>query len=72
MPDRPDPLICRLIEKLKDDDPRTRCNAAGALRLHGSRAVDAIPALAELAADEHSVVRHEVRRALDRLRTAAA
>ena len=72
MPLQPDLLIGKLIEKLHDRDPRNRRNAAGALRLHGSRAVSAIPALADLLADEDPRVRHEAERALDRLRPLAA
>ena len=67
-----DSLIRKLIEKLHDADPMTRRNAAGALRLHGSRAVDAIPDLSEMLTDEDSRVRYEVERALDQLRTVAA
>lgn len=69
---RPDLLIEKLIEKLAAQDPRTRRNAAGALRLHGARAVGAIPALAALLRDEDPRVRHEAERALDCLRTVAA
>lgn len=72
MSERPDPLIWKLIEKLKDRDPAIRRNAAGALRLHGTRAAAAIPALAELLTDEDPRVRGEAERALDRLRTVAA
>ena len=67
-----DLLIDKLIEKLHDKDPRTRRNAAGALRLHGARAVEAIPTLAELLADADPRVRDEAERALDRLRLLAA
>ena len=62
-----DLLITKLIERLSYDDPLTRRNAAGALRLHGDRAVAAIPALEKLRNDENKGVRQEVRRALDRL-----
>jgi HEAT repeat protein len=72
MPAQPDPLIWKLIEKLKDQDPVTRRNAAGALRLHGSRAAAAIPALTPLLEDEDPRVRSEAERALDRLRIVAA
>jgi HEAT repeat protein len=72
MPQQPDLLIRKLMEKLHDRDPRTRRNAAGALRLHGVRAVDAIPALAALLADEDVRVRAEAERALDHLRMAVA
>ncbi len=69
---RPDRLIQKLIEKLNDRDPITRRNAAGALRLHGSRAVDALPALAALLIDDDPRVRCEAERAVDRLRAAVA
>ena len=69
---QPDRLIRKLIDKLADQDPITRRNAAGALRLHGSRAVAAIPALVRLLDDEDPRVREEAERALTRLRTAAA
>jgi HEAT repeat protein len=72
MSPKPDLLICKLIEKLRDRDPRTRRNAAGALRLHGVRAVAAIPALAILLEDEDCRVRNEAERALDELRIVAA
>ena len=72
MSQQPDRLIRKLIDKLSDQDPLTRRNAAGALRLHGSRAVAAIPALVRLLDDEDSRVREEAERALTRLRTAAA
>ena len=72
MSPQPDLLICKLIEKLADCDPRTRRNAAGALRLHGARSVSAVPALARLLADEDSRVRMEAERALDQLRMDAA
>lgn len=72
MPTTQDLLIEKLIEKLRDRDPRVRRNAAGALRLHGSRAVGAIPALAALLDDADSRVRCEAERALDRLRSLAA
>jgi HEAT repeat protein len=68
----PDLLIRKLIEKLADGDPRIRRNAAGALRLHGPRAVPAIPALAALLTDEDPRVRCEAERALDHLRLQAA
>jgi len=60
-------LIQKLIERLDYDDPITRRNAAGALRLHGMRAAPAIPALTRLLDDENKQVRLEARRALDRL-----
>jgi len=64
-----DRLIRSLIDKLGDHDPVARRNAAGALRLHGARAVAAIPALTALLDDEDFRVRDEVQRALDRLKT---
>jgi len=72
MPSAGDRLIAKLIEKLADRDPRTRRNAAGALRLHGARAIDAVPALLLLLEDDDSRVRVEAERALDRLRSVAA
>ena len=67
-----DPLIARLIQRLADADAITRRNAAGALRLHGERAVEAIPELMRLLEDEDCTVRAEARRALDRLHRAVA
>ena len=67
-----DPLIRKLIEKLSDPDPTTRRNAAGALRLHGARALTATKALTALLADADPRVRQEAERALDQLRIAAA
>jgi HEAT repeat protein len=72
MPVTTDPLISKLIGRLKDEDPRTRRNAAGALRLHGARAAAAIPALHTLLEDEDPGVREEAQRALARLRSVAA
>ena len=72
MSERPDPLIRKLIARLKDEDPLTRRNAAGALRFHGPRAMAAIPALSKLLTDDDPRVRSEARRALQRLRVAAA
>jgi HEAT repeat protein len=69
---QPDLLILKLIEKLDDSDPLIRRNAAGALRLQGSRAVAAIPALSALLSDQDSRVRNEAERALDHLRLSAA
>lgn len=72
MSDRVDPLIQKLIDLLDDEDPRTRRNAAGALRLHGRRALAAVPALEPLLSDRDPAVRGEAERALARLRTPAA
>lgn len=72
MSHQPDRLIQKLIEKLDDRDPITRRNAAGALRLHGPRAIAAIPALAGLLGDIDPRVREEAERALIRLRASAA
>jgi len=65
-------LIQKLVARLSDEDPLTRRNAAAALRLHGRRAMAAIPELARLLADEDPAVQAEAQRALDRLRTVAA
>ena len=70
--EQPDLLILKLVEKLGDADPITRRNAAGALRLQGSRAVGAIPALSSLLEDQDGRVRREAERAIDHLRLAAA
>ena len=67
-----DPLIAKLMERLEDEDPVTRRNAAGALRLHGERAAHAIPVIVRLLDDADPLVRQEAARALDRLRSAAA
>jgi len=67
-----DSLIAKLVCQLHDDDPVARRNAAGALRLHGERAVCTISELNELLADEDAKVRAEAQKALDRLRQAAA
>jgi len=69
---QPDPLIQKLIARLSDEDPVTRRNAAGALRLHGGRATAAIPELVRLLSDTDPAVQAEAQRALSRLRTAAA
>ncbi len=66
MPTTQDLLIEKLIEKLQDQDPRVRRNAAGALRLHGSRAVGAIPALAALLDDADPRVRCEAEYFIER------
>lgn len=67
-----DPLIQRLIDKLNDDDPIVRRNAAGALRLHGARALAAVPELRRLLADRDLRVRNEAQHALERLERTAA
>jgi HEAT repeat protein len=69
---QPDLLILKLIEKLNDDDPITRRNAAGALRLQGAKALIAIPAISALLTDQDPRVRGEAERAIDHLRLAAA
>lgn len=69
---QPDLLILKLIEKLDDADPLIRRNAAGALRLQGLRAMEAIPALSILLNDQDPRVRNEAERALDHLRLSAA
>jgi len=69
---KPDLLILKLIEKLSDSDPLIRRNAAGALRLQGSRAVAAIEALGTLLSDQDVRVRNEAERAIDHLRLVAA
>ena len=48
---QPDLLIRKLIEKLRDSDRRTRRNAAGALGMQGTRALEAIPVLSALLSD---------------------
>ena len=72
MVDQPDPLIDKLVQRLHNADPVVRQNAAGALRLHGERAVDAIPDLSGLLSDENDKVRAEAQKALSRLRRAVA
>jgi len=67
-----DSLIAKLVGQLQDGDPVVRRNAAGALRLHGQRAVRAIPALDNLLADEDARVRAEAHNALDHLRRCRA
>jgi hypothetical protein len=71
-PLQPDLLILKLMQKLSDADPLIRRNAAGALRLLGSRAVMAIAALATLLADQDVRVRNEAERAIDHLKHVAA
>jgi HEAT repeat protein len=72
MSTQPDLLILKLIEKLCDANPITRRNAAGALRLQGTKAVAAIPAIARLLTDQDPRVRNEAERAVDHLRLVAA
>jgi HEAT repeat protein len=72
LPKQPDLLILKLMQKLSDSDPLIRRNAAGALRLQGTRAVAAIPALSVLLADQDVRVRNEAERAIDHLRLVAA
>ena len=68
-----DPLIARLSCALDASNSMTRKNAAVALRLHGPRAVAAIPVLTCLLARETDPhVQTEVRRALRRLQRSAA
>ena len=67
-----DSLIEKLVLQLHAQNPVTRRNAAGALRLHGQRAACAIDELSGLLADEDATVRTEAQKALDRLRRAAA
>ena len=69
---QPDVLIRKLIDKLGDRDPVTRLNAAGALRLHGARAVPAIPALTALLGDQDLRVRQQAERAIRRLEAESA
>jgi HEAT repeat protein len=68
MPDKSDPVIRKLIEKLDDADPIVRRNAAGALSMQGAKAAEAAPALRARIDDEDLRVRREVELALDRLR----
>ena len=65
-------LISKLTQKLSDSDPIIRRNAAGALRLQGSRALSALPALASLLDDQDQRVRAEAERAIAHLRLSAA
>jgi len=67
-----DPLIAKLIQRVRDRDPLVRLNAVGALRLHGARAAAAIPELQKLVTDRDPRVRSEAARALNRLRQPAA
>jgi HEAT repeat protein len=70
LPNHPDLLVLKLIQKLNDSDPVIRRNAAGALRLQGARAAGAIPALSALLSDQDLRVRNEAERAIDHLRLA--
>ena len=72
MSKQPDLLILKLMQKLSDADPLIRRNAAGALRLQGTRAVAAIGALSILLTDQDVRVRNEAERAIDHLRLVAA
>jgi HEAT repeat protein len=65
---QPDLLIRKLIEKLRDSDRRTRRNAAGALGMQGTRALEAIPVLSALLSDSDPEVRATAERTLDHLR----
>ena len=65
---QPDLLIIKLIEKLRDSDRRTRRNAAGALGMQGTRALEAIPVLSALLSDSDPEVRATAERTLDHLR----
>ncbi|MBN1395181.1 MAG: HEAT repeat domain-containing protein [Pirellulales bacterium] len=67
-----DPIIRKLIERLGDPDPVIRRNAVGALRLQGAKAAAAAPAISALLNDRDQRVRQEARRAISRLRPAAA
>ena len=72
MPSQSDPLIQKLIDQLRHPEAITRRNAAGALRLHGRRAVIAIPKIEPLLNDRDARVRQEADHALRRLNDAAA
>ncbi len=60
-------LIRKLIEKLSDKDPRVRRNATGALRMQGSKAASAIPAILHLLNDEDPRVRREAEQTIELL-----
>jgi len=60
-------LVRKLIEKLTDKDPRIRRNATGALRMQGSKAVLAVPAILRLLNDEDPRVRREAEQAIEQL-----
>ena len=72
MADQRDPVIEKLIQRLRNADPVVRRNAVGALRLHGERAACAVWELSQLLADEDAKVRAEVQRTLRLLRQTAA
>ena len=65
-----DAQIQKLVELLESDDPITRRNAAGSLRLNRERAVEALPALLAHLHDDDPEVRDEIRRAVETLETA--
>ncbi|MGA2797094.1 MAG: HEAT repeat domain-containing protein [Thermoguttaceae bacterium] len=60
-------LIRKLMEKLGDKDPRVRRNAAGALRMQGTKASGAVPAISRLLDDEDPWVRREAEQAIEQL-----
>lgn len=60
-------LIRKLVEKLSDKDPRVRRNATGALRMQGSKAAGAVPAISRLLNDEDPRVRREAEQAIEQL-----
>jgi HEAT repeat protein len=60
-------LVRKLIEKLRDKDPRVRRNATGALRMQGPKAVTAVPAISCLLNDEDPRVRREAEQAIEQL-----
>ena len=60
-------LIRKLIEKLGDKDPRVRRNATGALRMQGTKAATAVPAILHLLNDEDPRVRREAEQAIEQL-----
>ncbi len=67
-----DPLIAKLIQRMRDADPVVRLNAVGALRLHGHRALPARAELVRLTTDQDPRVRREAIRALEHLRRQSA
>ena len=60
-------LIRKLIEKLNDKDPRVRRNATGALRMQGTKAAAAVPAISRLLDDADPRVRREAQQAIEQL-----